>query len=70
MSSIKQLLERMPYLLRSKDLIDLGLFPNKQSIYRARKRGNAPPVFTGIPGKFLYPKDKLLEWIENNTSQW
>jgi hypothetical protein len=55
-------LESYPELLDINDLINLGLYSNKNDTYRARRDGNSPH-YIKMPGKILYPKEAVKEFI-------
>lgn len=44
------------------DLIELGLYSHKNETYRARRKGNSPH-YIKMPGKILYPKEAVKEFI-------
>ncbi len=65
MSVLLTKLESLPELLNSKDLVTLGLYPTKDSVYIARLRGKSPD-YVQIGHKVLYPKKCVLEFLERH----
>ncbi len=52
-----------PEYLRSKHLIELGLFGSFSDICLANKRGCGPPHIRIGDRKMVYPKRQLIEWL-------
>lgn len=55
-------LDLLPDLLDGKDLIALGLYGHKNGVYRARSKGKCPS-YIKLPGKVVYPKEAVREFI-------
>ena len=64
-------LSNKPEFLRSKDLIELGLFKTLPDVCWSKKRGFAPPFIKIGKRKYVYPKKMLIEWLnalQNSSS--
>lgn len=61
---IRSLLEGYPEFLRGRDLIRLGLFGSKFSIQNAKRKGNAPPSVKLGFNRVFFPKEMLIQWLE------
>jgi hypothetical protein len=59
-------MEEMPAFLTSKDLVALGVFKTKDCSYHARRNKCSPP-YIKLNHKILYPKQGLIEWLEERT---
>jgi len=55
-------LDTLTALLDVNDLVALGLYTDKCTAYRARIQGNSPS-YLKMPGKTLYPKESVREFI-------
>jgi len=53
----------LPDFLTTNDLVNLGLYPSLDSAYFARIKSDTPP-FIKLGRRVLYPKDKLVQFIE------
>ena len=62
MDTFLKKLDGFPDLLDGKDLINLGLYKHRNIAYRARKNGYCPS-FIRLPGRILYPKDAVREFV-------
>lgn len=60
--SVISSIDSMPALLRSNDLIALGLFKSKSEAYLARVHGESPN-YIQMKRKILYKKDDVLDFI-------
>jgi len=60
-------LDKYPELMSTQDLVDIGLYISIDATYHARMRKKGPDyikVGEGRAGKILYPKCKVLEFLE------
>lgn len=57
-------LEKMPAFLTADNLVELGLFCSRQSVYKARENGYAPPEIMIGKRSLRFPKDDLIQWLE------
>lgn len=53
----------LPQFLSSHHLVELGLYPSLDAVYLARVRGHSPD-FIKLKRKVLYPKNSVLQFIE------
>lgn len=56
------ILDSLPQFLSTKNLIDLGLYKNRDSAYIARLQGNSPD-YIKFGRKILYPKQSVLTFL-------
>lgn len=61
-------LNTYPDFLTSDDLVDLGLYASRNSIYFARIKGKGPD-FIKFGKRILYPKDSVLEFIQSHLKK-
>jgi hypothetical protein len=64
---ISSLLAEYPEFLRTKDLIRIGLFRTKFAVRNAQRKGNAPPSIKINFNRILFPKNSLIEWLEERN---
>jgi len=57
-------LEKLPEFLSSNHLVKLGIFPNLDATFQARKKGVSPD-YIKLARKILYPKQAVIEFLEN-----
>jgi predicted DNA-binding transcriptional regulator AlpA len=57
-------LKDRPEFLRSRDLIELGIYKSFSDISYSIKRDLAPPYIKIGERKILYPKASLIAWLE------
>ena len=60
-----EVLDNYPAFLRTKDLVELGLFKNEAVLCQARNYGRSPD-YIKVGQKVLYPKASLVEFLEDN----
>ena len=65
---IKKSLEKLPEFLTTQNLVDIGLYPNRQSVHLARYRGQAPSCMR-IGKKIVFPKALVVEFVVNHMDQ-
>ena len=66
--NINNALDDMPQFLSSRQLVQLGLYPSLDAVYLARVRGQSPD-FMKLKRKILYPKHRVLAFIEQNMKK-
>lgn len=58
-------LDQLPEFLNSQDLVNLGLFVSKDTVYISRYRGDGPS-YIKLKRRVLYPKSSVLAFIESH----
>jgi predicted DNA-binding transcriptional regulator AlpA len=66
--NFEDLLEGFPKFLRVCDLIELGLYPSKAAVYKARWRGETPPSINLSERKLRFPKNDLISWLSSRQN--
>jgi hypothetical protein len=63
--------EKLPLddLISSKSLIDAGIVKNSCTLARWRRLGYGPAFIKLSPGKILYIRSSVLEWLRNTGNQ-
>ncbi|MCX5922145.1 MAG: hypothetical protein NTX86_02355 [Candidatus Dependentiae bacterium] len=61
-------LSDLPQFLSSHHLVELGLYPSLDAVYLARVRGHSPD-FIKLKRKVLYPKNSVLQFIEQRMKK-
>ena len=61
-------LERSPEYLTSEQLVQLGIFSSIDAAYQARAGGHSP-TFIKLRHRVLYPKQALIEFLEQRMHQ-
>jgi hypothetical protein len=71
MKACEQFIEDMnvalPLLCRTKDLVKIGIFLNRQEGDYTRRTGGGPPFFK-LRKAVIYPKQGVLDWLKANTN--
>ena len=57
-------LDAAPAFLEGDDLVAMGLFPSRMALHKARERGNAPPEIMLSKRVIRFPKESLIEWLD------
>lgn len=58
-------------LVSAREIITLGLVQSEATLMRWREEGKGPPCLRLSKGKYLFPVDGLISWLEScliNTS--
>lgn len=58
-------LDSLPEFLKSRHLVELGLYPSQAAVYLSRHRGEGPD-YIKLKSKILYPKAAVLTFIERH----
>ena len=66
MDSLIQELNSMPCLLTGKDLIRLRLSKTDNSLYLAKRTGQAPDHIKFAHKEVLYPRDAVIKFIQES----
>lgn len=53
-------------MISGKDIVALGLVQSEATLTRWRASGEGPPYLKISKGKYLFPVDGLLQWIESS----
>ncbi len=67
--NLKELLEELPPFLNAPNLVQIGLYPSKISVYKALERGEAPPFFYISKRKIRFPKNELIGWLKERAEK-
>lgn len=65
---IKKQLERFPDFLTPDDIVELGLFRDKDGAAQARVKGRSPD-YVKFGRKVLYPKASLIQFLESRMKK-
>ena len=66
--NFEDLLEGSPNFLNVSDLVEVGLYPTKVSVYKALQRREAPPSIHISVGKIRFPKNELICWLRERAA--
>ncbi len=69
LEKIKNKLAKLPGFIRTRDLVRLGLYPNKSKARTARLRGNGPK-YTKVGKWVLYSRESIIEFISKHATMW
>jgi len=65
---VKESLSKLPEFLNTQDLVDIGLYPNRQSVHLARSRNQAPACMR-IGKKVVFPKGAIIDFVLTHMEQ-
>jgi hypothetical protein len=70
---ISKIINNVPELATTRDLIKTGLYRSEQAAYMARRQRRSPP-WMRLPGLgIVYPRDGIIEFLEKQfatTGNW
>lgn len=62
---IERLIEELPDMVKTKDLVKAGIFLSEQVAVNARRRGDGPDFFRLNAKTVLYPKEGVIAWLKS-----
>jgi hypothetical protein len=62
-----EIFNRFPDFLKPRDLISVGLYSNRDALYKARIKG-AGPDFIKLGHKILYAKMSVMQFIQDHVA--
>lgn len=63
----KKIEQDWPEFLRAADLIACGLYTTRSAVCVAMTRGQAPPFIRLSPGKIIFPRSLLCDWLKKKA---
>lgn len=66
--SLSELLKEYPQMLTVRDLIDMGLYTTRDSVYKTMIRNTAPPYVRISENKLRFLKPELIDWLACRSS--
>lgn len=62
-NTFDHLLSGAPPFISAEELVELGIYPTKSAVYKARNVGTAPPSVKISRLKIRFMKDGLIKWL-------
>lgn len=59
----------LPEMVRTRDLVDLGIYASPQAAYQARANNCSPPFIVMPKNRVIYPKCGVIAFLRERSAQ-